>query len=168
MKTMQLNSIKPNKGSRKTFKKLGRGNGSGKGTFCWRGMNGQNCRSGGWVPDWFEGGQTPLFRRMPKLKGFSNARFKKHYNIINLSDLEILAKAGVKDITKEAMLEHRIIRKKSLGVKLLGHGELKSKVTLTVDKASATAIEAVSKAWGKLTVISMNTEEVKQEAKAEK
>ncbi len=168
MKTMELNSIKPNKGSRKTFKKLGRGNGSGKGTFCGRGMNGQNSRSGGWVPDWFEWGQTPLFRRMPKLKGFSNARFKKHFNIINLSDLEILAKAGVKDITKEAMLEHRIIRKKSLGVKLLGKGELKSKVTLTVDRASASAIEAVAKSGGKLTVLSENTQEVKQEATAEK
>lgn len=105
---------------------------------------------------------------MPKLKGFSNARFKKHYNIINLSDLEIMAKAGVKDITKEAMLEHRIIRKKSLGVKLLGHGELKAKVTLTVDRASSSAVEAVAKAGGKLTVLSGNTEEVKQEAKAEK
>lgn len=164
MKTMQLNSIKPNKGSRKTFKKLGRGNGSGKGTFCGRGMNGQNCRSGGWVPDWFEGGQTPLFRRMPKLKGFSNARFKKHYNIINLSDLEILAKAGVKDITKEAMLEHRIIRKRSLGIKLLAHGELTSKVTVTVDKASASAVEAVAKAGGKLTVLSASTKETLQEA----
>ena len=168
MKTMNLNSIKPNKGSRNTFKRRGRGNGSGKGTFSGRGMNGQNCRSGGWVPDWFEWGQTPLFRRMPKLKGFSNARFKKHYNIINLSDLEIMAKAWVKDITKEAMLEHRIIRKKSLGVKLLGHGELKAKITLTVDKASSSAVEAVAKAGGKLTVLSGNTEEVKQEAKAEK
>lgn len=51
-------------------------------------MNGQNCRAGGGVPDWFEGGQTPLFRRMPKLKGFSNSMFKKHFNIINVSDVQ--------------------------------------------------------------------------------
>ena len=117
---LTTHTIKPNAGSRKKSKKLGRGNGSGKGTFCGRGMNGQNCRSGGGVPDWFEGGQTPLFRRMPKLKGFSNALFKKHYNVINLSDLESLAKDGVKEITKELLLEKRIIRKKSLGIKLLG------------------------------------------------
>jgi large subunit ribosomal protein L15 len=68
-------------------------------------MNGQNCRSGGGVPDWFEGGQTPLFRRMPKLKGFSNAKFKKHFNIINLSDIEVAITKGAKEITKDTLLE---------------------------------------------------------------
>lgn len=149
---LTTHTIKPTAGSRKTSKKLGRGNGSGKGTFCGRGMNGQNCRSGGGVPDWFEGGQTPLFRRMPKLKGFSNAKFKKHYNIINLSDLEIVATSGVTEITKEVLLEKNIIRKKSLGIKLLGEGELKAKITLTVDAASNSAKAAVEKAGGTLTI----------------
>ena len=88
---LSLTNVKPNSGSRKTSKRLGRGNGSGKWTFCGRGCNGQNSRSGGWVAAWFEWGQTPLFRRMPKLKGFSNAKFKTEYNIINISDLAVLA-----------------------------------------------------------------------------
>lgn len=152
-------TIKPTDGSRKKSKRLGRGNGSGKGTFSWRGMNGQNCRSGGGVPDWFEGGQTPLFRRMPKLKGFSNARFKKHFNVINLSDIEILAAAGTTEITPEVLLEKKVIRKKGLPVKLLGKGELKAKVTLTVDAASASAQVAVEKAGGTLNITSPSSEE---------
>lgn len=156
---LTIQSIKPTDGSRKKSKRLGRGNGSGKGTFSGRGMNGQNCRSGGGVPDWFEGGQTPLFRRMPKLKGFSNARFKKHYNVINLSDLETLATAGVTEITTEVLLEKKVIRKKTLPVKLLGQGELKSKVTLTVNAASSSAKAAVEKAGGTLNIQSDESEE---------
>ena len=113
-------------------------------------MNGQNSRSGGWVAPWFEWGQTPLFRRMPKLKGFSNSKFKKEYNIVNLSDLELLASKGITEITKEVLLEKGVIRKKALWVKLLWNGELKSKLTVVVDKASASAREAVEKAWGKI------------------
>lgn len=143
-------TIKPTDGSRKKSKRLGRGNGSGKGTFSGRGMNGQNCRSGGGVPDWFEGGQTPLFRRMPKLKGFSNAKFKKEFNVVNLSDIEVLASKGIAEITTEVLLENKVIRKKGLPVKLLGQGEIKSKVTLTVDAASASAKAAIEKAGGTL------------------
>jgi len=150
------NTVKPNAWSRRTSKRLGRGNGSGKWTFSGRGMNGQNCRSWGWVPDWFEWGQTPLFRRLPKLKGFSNAIFKKHFNIINLSDLQKLADAWVTDITKEILLEKKIIRKKSLGIKLLGKGEIKAKVNITVDRASKTALQAVEKAWWKIETLQKN------------
>ncbi len=147
---LSLNTVKPNAGSRRASKKVWRGNGSGRGTFCGRGMNGQNCRSGGWTPSWFEWGQTPLFRRMPKLKGFSNAKFTKEYNIVNLSDLEVLASNGVTEINKEVLLENKVIRDKNLGVKLLGNGELTTKLTITVNKASASAKEAVEKAWGKI------------------
>ncbi|RKW21155.1 50S ribosomal protein L15 [Candidatus Gracilibacteria bacterium] len=147
---LSLNNVKPTIGSRKTSKRLGRGNGSGKGTTAGRGMNGQNSRSGGGVAPWFEGGQTPLFRRMPKLKGFSNSKFKKEYNIVNLSDLENLASKGITEINKEVLLQNKIIRKKSLEIKLLGKGELKSKLTVVVDKASASAREAVEKAGGKI------------------
>ena len=98
---LSLNTIKSDSNSRKTSKRLGRGNGSWKGTFSGRGCKGQNARSGGGVPAWFEWGQTPLFRRMPKLKGFSNAMFKTHYNIVNLSDLEVLASKGITEINKE-------------------------------------------------------------------
>lgn len=156
---LSTNTVKPNAGSRKTFKRLGRGNGSGKGTYSTRGCKGQNARSGGWVPDWFEGGQTPLFRRMPKLKGFSNAKFKKHYTVLNVSDLERAAKAGVKKMTKDSLLEAKIIRNKNLPIKLLGSGELKSKVDITVDAASATAIEMVEKAGGKIEVLQTKKEE---------
>ena len=147
---LSLNNVKATVGSRKTSKRLGRWNGSGKGTTARRWMNGQNSRSGGWVAPWFEWGQTPLFRRMPKLKGFSNSKFKKEYNIVNLSDLELLASKGITEITKEVLLEKGVIRKKALWVKLLWNGELKSKLTVVVDKASASAREAVEKAWGKI------------------
>ena len=147
---LSLTNVKPNKGSRKTSKRLGRWNGSGLGTFCGRGCNGQNSRSGGWVPSWFEWGQTPLFRRMPKLKGFSNAKFKTEYNVINLSDLAILAEKGITTINKEVLLENRVVRRKTLPIKLLGTWTLTTKLEVVVDKASATALKAIEKAWGKL------------------
>jgi len=149
---LTTHSLKSANGSRKKSKRLGRWNGSGLGTYSWRGMNGQNCRSGGGVPDWFEWGQTPLFRRMPKLKGFSNAKFKKHFTIINLSDLEIAAEKKLKEVNAQTLFDAGIIRKKTLPVKLLAKGELKSKVTVMVDAASASAIAAVEKAWGTLTL----------------
>jgi large subunit ribosomal protein L15 len=147
-----LNNLKSNKGSRKSSTRVGRWNGS-KGTFCGRGMNGQNCRSGGWVPDWFEWGQTPLFRRLPKLKGFSNARFMTKYNVVNLSDIEALASKWITEITKEVLLENKIIRRKKFGIKLLGNGELKAKVTISVNWASKVAVEAIEKAGGKIEII---------------
>jgi len=94
-------------------------------------MNGQNCRSGGWVPDWFEGGQTPLFRRLPKLKGFTNAKFMTHYNVINLTNIEDLAAKGITEITKEVLF----------------------KVSLKISSSSASAKEAVEKAWGSIELI---------------
>ena len=113
-------------------------------------MNGQNSRSGGGTAAWFEWGQTPLFRRMPKLKGFSNAMFTKEYNIVNLSDLEVLASKWITEVNKEVLLSNRVIRDKNLEVKLLAKGELKAKLTVVVDRASASAKEAVEKAWGKI------------------
>lgn len=146
-----LNNLKSNKGSRKSSTRVGRWNGS-KGTFCGRGMNGQNCRSGGWVPDWFEWGQTPLFRRLPKLKGFTNARFMTKYNVINLSDVEKLASNWITEINKDVLLENKVIRRKKYAVKLLGDGELKAKVSIEVACASKTASEAVEKAGGKIEI----------------
>jgi len=144
---LSLNNIKPNKWSRKTSKKLWRWNWSWKWTYCGRWMNGQNCRSWWGVPDWFEWGQTPLFRRMPKLKGFSNAKFKKHYNLVNLKDLELLAKSWTTEITKEVLLKNNIIRRKNLPVKLLGNWKITQKITISVAKVSITAKEAIEKIW---------------------
>lgn len=147
---LSLTNLKPTSGSRKTSKRLGRGNASGKGTTCGRGANGQNSRSGGGVPAWFEWGQTPLFRRMPKLKGFTNAVFKKEYNLVNLTDLAKLAEKGILEINREILLENGVIRNKTAPIKILGKGEISAKVSVVAEKASASAIEAVSKAWGKI------------------
>lgn len=155
---LTLQTIRPTVGSRKKSKRLGRGNASGKGTFCGRGMNGQNSRAGGGVPDWFEGGQTPLFRRMPKLRGFSNAKFQKKFNVVNLSSIEALAASGITEITKQVLLDANLISKKSLPVKLLGAGTIKAKVNIHVEAASLSARSAVEKAGGTLHIISETTE----------
>lgn len=143
---LSTHSLKSHSGARKKSKRLGRGNGSGKGTYSTRGMNGQNARSGGGVPDWFEGGQTPLFRRMPKLRGFSNARFTKKYSVVNLSDIEKLAKDGVAKISLTELHENGLVSKKTLPVKLLGNGKLTQKVEVSVDAASESAKKAIEKA----------------------
>ncbi len=148
-----LNTLRPNTGARNKSKRLGRWNGSGKWTFCGKGCKGQNARSGGWVPAWFEWGQTPLFRRMPKLKGFSNAMFKTEYNIVNLDDLELLASKGINEITKEVLLANKVIRNKSAGLKVLGNGDLTSKVTIKTDKISDAAKEKIEKVGGKVELI---------------
>ena len=149
---VSLNNIKATNWSRKTSKRLWRGNGSGKWTYCGRWCNWQNCRSGWGVPAWFEWGQTPLFRRMPKLKGFSNTLFKKEFSIINISDLELLASKWITEINKEVLILNRIIRKKTLPVKLLWSWNLKFKILVVVDKASASAKESIEKAWWKLDI----------------
>ena len=150
---LSLNTLKPTGGSRKKSKKLGRGNGSGKGTFCGRGMNGQNSRSGWGVPQWFEGGQTPLFRRMPKLKGFSNARFTTKYNVINLSDLNVLIEKWIKDVNKTVLLENGMISMKNNPVKVLGDGTLTWTINVSVNKISAKAKAEIEKAGGKVELV---------------
>lgn len=150
---VSLNNLKATAGSRKTSKRLGRWNGSGKGTFSGKGCKGQNARSGGWVPAWFEWGQTPLFRRMPKLKGFSNSLFKKEYNEVNLDDLELLASKGITEITKEVLLANKVIRNKTAALKVLWNGELKAKVLVKTDKISASAKEKIEKAGGSVELI---------------
>ncbi len=150
---LNLSNIKPAAWSRQTSKRLWRGNGSGKWTFSGKWCKGQNARSGWGVPDWFEWGQTPLFRRMPKLKGFSNAMFKVQYNIVNISDIALLASKGISEINKETLLQNRVIRHKALGIKLLWDWSIDAKVTVTVNKASSSAKEAVLNAGGKLELI---------------
>lgn len=142
--------------TRKSAKRLGRGNSSWKWTFCWRGCKGQNSRAGGGVPDWFEGGQTPLFRRMPKLKWFSNAVFTKYYNVINISDIAKLAEIGITTIDKQVLLDAKVIRRKKLPVKLLWAWELTASVTISVDLASESAIKSVKDSGWSLTLASSN------------
>lgn len=149
------NTIAPNKGARHTSKRVWRWDGSGKGSFSGRGCKGQNARTWGWVGPWFEWGQTPLFRRMPKNKGFKNALFQEKYNIVNLDTLEILAQAGITVIDTEVLLQKKIIKQKNLPLKILWNGVISSKVTVKADKFSKMAQEGIEKAGGVAEIISL-------------
>ncbi|MDD2516343.1 MAG: 50S ribosomal protein L15 [Candidatus Gracilibacteria bacterium] len=144
------NNIKGNQSARKS-KRVGRGNSSGKGTFCGRGCKGQNARAGSKFSPTFEGGQTSLFMRMPKRRGFRNP-CAIDFVVVNVSALETLVAKGITEIDKEVLLQNRVIRKKNVLVKLLGNGEIKSKVKIKVDFASKSAIEKVNKAGGEVEI----------------
>lgn len=150
---LSLNNIKSDFGSRKWSKRLWRWNGSGKWTTSGRWSNWQNSRSWGWVAPWFEWGQTPLFRRIPKLKWFSNAIFKIEYSVVNVSDLERLVQKWITEITKEVLIENRIVRNKNNKIKVLSNGELTWKINLKVNKVSAEALKKIEKAWGKVELV---------------
>jgi large subunit ribosomal protein L15 len=146
---MTLHELKPNSGATHSKKRVGRGTSSGTGKTSGRGQKGQNSRSGGGVRLGFEGGQTPLFKRLPK-KGFTNP-FRKEYAIVNLSDL-----SGYEDgmiITPEVLLNDRVIRKQLSGVKILGKGKLEIKLTVKAHKFSASAKQAIEEAGGVVEVI---------------
>ena len=144
-----LHEIKPTAGSRKTRKRTGRGDGSGRGTYCGKGIKGQKARSGRGKGAQFEGGQTPLIRRQPKMGGFRNPN-REEYEVINLDVLEKSLKPGSYDVTE--LVEAGAVRGK-LPVKVLGRGELTKKLDITVNAASKTAKDAVAKAGGSVTII---------------
>ncbi len=150
---LSLNNLKPTEGSNIKSKRLWRWNGSWKWSFSGKWCKWQNSSSGWWMGPWFEWGQTPLFRRMPKLKWFSNHIFKTKYNEVNLSDLEILATKGIIEINKEVLLSNWVIRNKTLWVKLLWKGELKSKLNIVVNKVSESAKLWVEKVGGSIELI---------------
>ena len=160
---MKLNEIRDNEGAHKKRMRVGRGPGSGKGKTAGRGVKGQKSRSGVAIGG-FEGGQMPLYMRMPK-RGFNNP-FRKEFAEVNFWRLEQAIAAGKLDAGKpidaDALLKAGVIRKARDGVKLLGKGELKSKLNITVYHASAAAQAAVEKAGGKLTM----TRPAKAEAEA--
>ena len=147
---MKLNELKYNEGSKKDIKRLGRGSSSGTGKTSGRGENGQKSRSGGGVRVGFEGGQLPLYRRLPK-RGFSNAMFKKTYAVINVSDLNKFEEGT--EVTPELLFEMGIIKKQLSGIKVLGNGELTKKLTVEAVKFSKSAKEAIEKAGGKVEVL---------------
>ena len=146
---MKLHELSPAAGSSKKAWRKGRGPGSGNGKTAGKGHKGQNARSGGGVRPGFEGGQIPLYRRLPK-RGFNNV-FAKHYAIVNVSDLEVFDNDAV--ITTEVLLEKRIIRKALDGVKILGRGELTKKVTVQAAIFSAGAKEKIESVGGKCEVV---------------
>lgn len=146
---MKLHELKANEGSRKSRKRVGRGTGSGTGKTSGRGHKGQNARSGGGKKPGFEGGQTPLFMRLPK-RGFTNYT-RVEYAIVNVEDLNKFRKGSI--ITPERLKEAGLIKKMKDGVKILGNGELKKNFTVKAHKFSKSAVEAIEAAGGKIEVI---------------
>ncbi|MDD2566203.1 MAG: 50S ribosomal protein L15 [Candidatus Gracilibacteria bacterium] len=152
--------IKPNVGSTKTSKRLGRGNGSGKGTFCGKGCKGQNARKGSKFSQAFEGGQSPLFIRMPKMRGFTALNQVK-YTAVNISTLVKIAETGTTDITKLVLIVKGIIKKESDPVKVLGEGEISVAVTVEADKVSVEALKKIEKAGGKIDIKKLEPKKAK-------
>ena len=131
-------------------KRVGCGSGSGLGKTCGRGQKGQKSRSGASINPVFEGGQLPLYRRLPK-RGFSNALFKKEYAVINLSDLNIFDNGTV--VTPALLKEKGIIKKQLSGIKVLGNGKLEKKLTIQANKFSNSALEKIKESGSKAEVI---------------
>ena len=134
----------------KTRKRVGRGPGSGMGKTSTRGENGQRSRSGASIPAWFEGGQSPLYRRIPK-RGFNNARFRTEYATINLSDLNRFNDGDV--VTPEILKEKGIVKKQLCGIKVLGNGTLEKKLTVKANRFSSAAVTKIESAGGTAEVI---------------
>ena len=147
---MKLHELKPNEKAFKVKKRVGRGPGSGLGKTSGKGHKGQNARSGGGVRPGFEGGQLPLFRRLPK-RGFTNAMFKTTYAVINLSDLNKFEDGAL--VTEEILKDMWIVKKSLDGIKVLGNGVLEKKLTVKANKFSEKAKEAIEKSGGKIEVI---------------
>ena len=146
---MKLHELAPAAGSTFTPKRKGRGIGSGNGKTAGKGHKGQNARSGGGVRPGFEGGQNPLYRRLPK-RGFNNP-FRKEYAIVNIQDLNSFD-AGT-EITPEVLLEKGVIKNTLAGIKVLGNGELNVGLTVKANKFSQSAVEKIQAAGGKTEVI---------------
>ncbi|MCH4185152.1 MAG: 50S ribosomal protein L15 [Eggerthellaceae bacterium] len=145
---MELKDLQPVKGSRKPRKRVGRGNGSGIGKTAGRGFNGQMSRAGGGKKPGFEGGQTPLARRLPKLPGFKNINHVE-YIPVNVSRLQACYKAG-ETVDGATLKEKGIIKHEDALIKVLGDGEIKIALTVKVDKVSASARTKIEAAGGKV------------------
>lgn len=146
---MRLHEMKPADGSRKKRKRVGRGMSSGHGKTSGRGHDGQNSRSGGGVRLGFEGGQIPLFQRLPK-RGFTNIN-RKDYAIVNLDKLNMFDEGTV--VTPELLLELGVVSNAKSGIKILGNGVIEKKITVRANKFSASAKEAIEKAGGQTEVV---------------
>lgn len=145
---MKIHELAPAYGATTTSKRVGRGIGSGLGKTAGKGHKGQKARTGGSIRRGFEGGQTPLYRRIPK-RGFNN-HFKTEYAIVNLSDLEKFDNGTV--VNAETLLSEGIIRKELDGVKVLGNGTLTKKLTVVATKFSKSAEEKIQAVGGKIEV----------------
>lgn len=146
---MKLNELKPAPGSRKESKRVGRGMASGSGKTSGRGHKGQKARSGGGVRPGFEGGQNPIYRRLPK-RGFTSPN-RKEYAIVNLDTLNRFAEGT--EVTPELLTEVGIVKDVKSGIKILGNGELQVKLSVKAHKFSETAAEKIRSAGGATEVI---------------
>lgn len=147
---MRLNEIKPNEGAVKIAKRKGLGLGTGNGKTAGRGQKGQKARSGYSHKAGFEGGQLPLYRRLPK-RGFKNAMFKTEYAVINLSDLNRFENDTV--VTPELLKETGLVKKQLDGIKVLGNGKLEKKLTVKASSFSNTAKQQIEANGGKIEVM---------------
>ena len=165
---MKLNELSDNPGARKKRLRVGRGIGSGKGKTCGKGQKGQKSRSGVAIKG-FEGGQMPIYRRLPK-RGFTNV-FRKQFGVINIGRLQAAVEAGKLsdgDTVTIAVLEEKgLARAQKHGIRLLGGGELTSRLTIEVSGATKSAIAAVEKAGGSVTLTAPEKQAAKQAAKEE-
>ncbi|UXS37531.1 50S ribosomal protein L15 [Staphylococcus delphini] len=146
---MKLHELKPSEGSRKVRNRVGRGAGTGNGKTSGRGQKGQKARSGGGVRPGFEGGQLPLFRRIPK-RGFTNIN-RKEYAIVNLDQLNQFEDGT--EITPELLIETGVVKNEKAGIKVLGNGSLEKKLTVKAHKFSASAKAAIEAKGGAQEVI---------------
>ena len=147
---LTLNNLSSPKGAHRNTKRIGRGQGSGQGTQAGKGHKGQKARAGGGVRPGFEGGNMPLYLRLPK-RGFKNFLFRTNYAEVSLAQLEAKFDGG--EVTKEALIEKGLLKgiNKRRPVKVLGNGELKTKLTFVgIDKFTKSAQEAVEKAGGEI------------------
>ena len=147
---MKLHELEKNIGATKKRKIVGRGRGSGLGKTSGKGHKGQNARSGGGVRPVFEGGQTPLYRRLPK-RGFNNAQFATVYAVINVSDLNRFENGTV--VSPALLKEVGLVKNQLDGIKVLGNGELTKKLTIQAHKFSKTAVEKIEKSGSKIEVM---------------
>lgn len=146
---MRLHELRPAEGAKKSPKRIGRGTGSGWGKTAGKGQKGQNSRSGGGVRPGFEGGQMPLYRRLPK-RGFTNI-FAKEYTCINVDRLNIFEDGT--EVTPELLREMGMAKKVNDGIKILGNGNIEKKLTVKANKISKAAAEKIEAAGGKVEVI---------------
>lgn len=147
---MKLHELEKNIGATHAKKRVGRGSGSGLGKTSGRGQKGQKARSGGSINPVFEGGQLPLYRRIPK-RGFTNAKFKTVYAVINVADLNVFEDGTV--VTPALLKETGLVKNQLDGIKVLGNGNLEKKLTIQANKFSASALEKIKEAGSKAEVI---------------
>lgn len=147
---MMEHLVRPKRGARRARRRVGRGDGSGRGTYAGKGMKGQKARSGKGPRPGFEGGQLPLIKRLPELRGFTNI-FKKEYALVQVGSLDTIE--GIEPVTLEALVQFGLLKNLKLPVKILGDGEVSKALTVSAHKFSGAAQKKIEDAGGKVEVI---------------